>query len=148
MGIGCPEGSCCTAVDRCAVSFLDHHSFLRSSKRLSSYRIGQGSGCPLRDPQDSSGSWSTGAWGRAIATDRKVCLLPFGGAAQASRLLPFVARAGFPSAAAGQMAAMNSAWEVAAERAATVWEAAEIVGWVVWVVVVVVAAAGEQVVAV
>ena len=47
------------------------------------------------------------------------------------------------------MAAMNSAWEVAAERAATVWEAAEIVGWVVWVVVVVVvAAAGEQVVAV
>ena len=60
-----------------------------------------------------------------------------------------MARAGFPSAAAGKMAAMNSAWEVAAERAATVWEAAEIVGWVVWVVVVVVvAAAGEQVVAV
>ena len=58
-----------------------------------------------------------------------------------------MARAGFPSAAAGKMAAMNSAWEVAAERAATVWEAAEIVVWVV-VVVVVVAAAGEQVVAV
>lgn len=46
------------------------------------------------------------------------------------------------------MAAMNSAWEVAAGKAATVWEAAEIVGWVVWVVVVVVAVAGEQVVAV
>lgn len=59
-----------------------------------------------------------------------------------------MARAGFPSAAAGQMAAMNSAWEVAAGKAATVWEAAEIVGWVVWVVVVVVAVAGEQVVAV